>query len=59
MSALSQTAKAARIRELNDVFRRSFSGGKVVMTCGVDALPDMVKAVKRQQSDCFFYTNAL
>ena len=44
MIALSQTANAARIRELNDAFRRSFSGGKVVMTAGVDALPDMVKA---------------
>jgi hypothetical protein len=37
MSALSQTAKAARIRELNDAFRRTFSGGKVVMTAGLDA----------------------
>ncbi len=32
-----------RIRELNDAFRRSFSGGKVVMTSGVHELPDMVK----------------
>ena len=35
--------KAARIRELNDGFRRSFSGGKVTMTANVDALPNMVK----------------
>ena len=27
------------IRALNDAFRRSFTGGKVVMTSGVAALP--------------------
>jgi hypothetical protein len=32
------------IRELNDAFRRSFAGGKVFLTAGVIALPDMVKA---------------
>jgi hypothetical protein len=31
-------------RELNDAFRRTFAGGKVFMTAGVIALPDMVKA---------------
>jgi len=36
--------RIARIRDLNDAFRRTFSGGRVMMTCGVDALPDMVKA---------------
>ncbi len=36
--------RIARIRDLNDAFRRSFSGGKVVMTCGVAELPAMVKA---------------
>jgi Protein of unknown function (DUF3768) len=30
---------ANRIRELNDAFRRSFVGGAVVVTAGVDALP--------------------
>jgi hypothetical protein len=33
-----------RIRELNDAFRSSFSGGKVMMTPGVHELPDCVKA---------------
>src|SRR6266853_5731900 len=36
--------RTARIRDLNDAFRRTFSGGRVMMTCGVDALPDIVKA---------------
>jgi Protein of unknown function (DUF3768) len=37
-------AKTARIRELNDAFRKTFAGGKVVMTASVAALPDMVTA---------------
>ena len=36
--------KTARIRELNDAFRKTFAGGKVVMTESVAALPDMVTA---------------
>jgi hypothetical protein len=33
-----------KVRELNDAFRKSFAGGKVVMTASVAALPDMVRA---------------
>jgi Protein of unknown function (DUF3768) len=36
--------KTARIRELNDAFRKTFSGGKVVTTASVAALPNMVTA---------------
>lgn len=36
--------KVARIRELNDCFRRAFSGGKILLTASVAELPDMVKA---------------
>jgi hypothetical protein len=42
-----------KIALLNDAFRRSFSGGKVVMTAGVDALPDMVKAAALQKAATF------
>jgi hypothetical protein len=35
---------AARIRELNDAFRKTFVGGRVMLTAGVNALPDADKA---------------
>ncbi len=35
--------KAARIRELNDRFRMSFTGGRFTMTDGVNALPERTK----------------
>ena len=31
--------RPSRIRELNDAFRRTFSGGRVVVTRGIAALP--------------------
>jgi hypothetical protein len=34
---------AQRIRELNDQFRKSFAGGRVMMTAGVNALPASVQ----------------
>jgi hypothetical protein len=35
---------AAKIRELNDRFRTTMTGGRVMLTAGVDALPSDVKA---------------
>jgi Protein of unknown function (DUF3768) len=37
-------ADAWRIRELNDAFRQTFIGGKVMMTAGVNVLSDKEKA---------------
>ena len=39
-AAMSKSDKSVRIRELNDLLRRTFAGGKVVMTDGVAALPE-------------------
>ena len=36
---------AEKIRELNDAFRSTMTGGRVLMTAGVDALPSDVKAM--------------
>src|SRR5438094_10397563 len=36
---------AEKIRALNDAFRKSMTGGRVMMTAGVDALPSNVKAM--------------
>src|SRR5713101_9405718 len=36
---------AEKIRELNDRFRTTMTGGRVMMTAGVDALPSDVKAM--------------
>ena len=37
--------KTARIRELNDAFRKTFEGGKVMMTPGIGDLPSDVQAM--------------
>ena len=42
-----------RIREVNDAFRRTFASGKVMMTSGVDELPDCVKAEALRQVATF------
>ena len=34
----------AQVRALNDALRRSFAGGRVVVTAGVAALPDATRA---------------
>jgi hypothetical protein len=42
---MSKSANAtARIRELNDAFRKTFVGGRVMLTAGVNDLPDTDKA---------------
>ena len=41
-----QPTQSTRIRRLNDQFRRAFSGGKILITCGVQALdPNLVQEI--------------
>lgn len=40
MADLATLTDPARVRALNDAFRRSFTGGRVVVTARVAALPD-------------------
>ena len=44
MSTVVLSDKTATIQKLNDAFRTTFSGGKMVMTASVAALPEMVKS---------------
>jgi hypothetical protein len=50
---MSKNDKSVRIRELNDSLRRTFSGGKVVMTDGVAALAEGVLAQVLQRVRTF------
>ena len=43
-----QADKLIKISELNDTLRSQFKGGKVMLSEGVAALPDMVKAAALQ-----------
>jgi hypothetical protein len=45
--------KTARIRELNDAFRSTFGGGRVMLTSGFNALPDMIKGQVIEQIKTF------
>lgn len=52
--------KTTRIRELNDAFRKSFVGGRVMLTRGVDELSDsdkMALFAKVQAFDEFHHEN--
>jgi hypothetical protein len=52
-SLLTRNKQAEAIRTLNDAFRRTFSGGKVMTTASVAELPDMVKAAALQMTAAF------
>jgi hypothetical protein len=39
------SSSSQRIRDLNDAFRRTFNGGRVLVTAGVTALADDDKAI--------------
>lgn len=42
---MTTTTRTERIRDLNDAFRKSFFGGRVVLTASVMELPSGVKAM--------------
>jgi hypothetical protein len=43
MEVLMSEEKTARIRELNDAFRTTIAGGRVMVRAGVEALNDATK----------------
>ena len=49
---------AEKIRALNDAFRTTMTGGRVMMTAGVDALPSDVKAMVIRRVATFSDFNA-
>ena len=48
-----KNAKRARIRALNDAFRKTFRGGRVMMTAGVAALPAKTQQAVFQKIQAF------
>jgi Protein of unknown function (DUF3768) len=44
MDQIATSENVRRIREFNDAFRTTFTGGLVVVTSGVDGLPADIKA---------------
>ena len=44
MSSVLPPKRSDRIRQLNDKFRTTFVGGKIILTAGVGALPAEAKA---------------
>jgi hypothetical protein len=52
MESLARTDRIRKIAELNDAFRSSFAGGRVVVTSGVAALsqPTQVDALRAVQA---------
>ena len=48
MDVLSKD-KVERVRQLNDAFRSSFRGGKILLRASVAERPDMVKAAALHQ----------
>ena len=44
MSGLTDISTPPYVRGLNDAFRQSFTGGRVVVTAGVAALPEHTRA---------------
>jgi hypothetical protein len=53
-----RAVSAKKIRELNDAFRTTMIGGRVMMTAGVDALPSDVKALVVRRVATFSDFNA-
>ena len=45
MSTGDVKAKTSRVRDLNDAFRKTFSGGRLLLTSGINDLPSDVRAM--------------
>lgn len=56
MAGLATLTNPARVRALNDTFRRSFTGGRVVVSAGVVLLPEDTRTAALaavRAFDCF------